>query len=295
MAKRFARSMRPAAIARRPHARALGRGPRTRRAERPLLSRARARRGAPSRSSSTGGNGGVRSEIALLNTSRLLFLSFLEAKGWLDGDRRVSQHHCSSSACTGAWRFSQSRSSTALLRNAQHALAPSIARGERLWPNPIPQRRTVRANPRSSERIAASTFSDDAYGAADLRSCSASTGSRRAKKAPTWSEAAVDPEMLGRAFESLMAAPDRGRTGAFFTPFALVDRLTRTGLETVLGAHGASRSMPPRCRRARRTELASALRRAHRSRSGLRVGRVSRSRARAARVVRTQRSATTAT
>src|SRR4029077_20698041 len=37
-------------------------------------------------SSSTSATAGVRSEIALLNTSRLLFLSFLQAKGWLDDD-----------------------------------------------------------------------------------------------------------------------------------------------------------------------------------------------------------------
>jgi hypothetical protein len=34
----------------------------------------------------------ARSEIALLDTSRLLFLSFLEAKGWLDGDRAFLSH-----------------------------------------------------------------------------------------------------------------------------------------------------------------------------------------------------------
>ena len=37
-------------------------------------------------SSSSAATAGVRNEIALLNTSRLLFLSFLQAKGWLDED-----------------------------------------------------------------------------------------------------------------------------------------------------------------------------------------------------------------
>src|SRR5437764_8494053 len=31
---------------------------------------------------------------------------------------------------------------------------------------------------------------------------------------------------------------ERGRSGAFFTPFALVERVTHAGLETALGAHG---------------------------------------------------------
>ena len=34
--------------------------------------------------------------------------------------------------------------------------------------------------------------------------------------ASSGSEAAVDPEMLGKAFESLMAAADRRESGAFF-------------------------------------------------------------------------------
>ncbi|MEE8551304.1 MAG: N-6 DNA methylase, partial [Gemmatimonadota bacterium] len=38
-------------------------------------------------------------------------------------------------------------------------------------------------------------------------------------------DVAVDPEMLGRVFEGLMAEPVRGSTGAFFTPRSLVDRL----------------------------------------------------------------------
>jgi hypothetical protein len=45
-----------------------------------------------------------------------------------------------------------------------------------------------------------------------------------------WSEAAVDPEMLGKAFESLMAAPDRKSTGAFYTPQVLVEQLTTSAL-----------------------------------------------------------------
>ena len=73
------------------------------------------------------------------------------------------------------------------------------------------------------------------------------------------------------------------KTGAFFTPFALVDRVTRAGLETALGAHGSaaldgSRVEPARARRDR-----IAIGRPHDSRSGLRLGRVSRPRARAAR------------
>jgi hypothetical protein len=40
-------------------------------------------------------------------------------------------------------------------------------------------------------------------------------------------DAGIDPEMLGRVFEGLMAPARRGDTGSFYTPAATVDRLTR--------------------------------------------------------------------
>src|SRR6185437_13316872 len=45
-----------------------------------------------------------------------------------------------------------------------------------------------------------------------------------------WSEAAIDPEMLGKAFESLMGAPERRASGAFYTPQPLVAHVTRSAL-----------------------------------------------------------------
>ena len=46
----------------------------------------------------------------------------------------------------------------------------------------------------------------------------------------TWSQASVDPEMLGRAFESLMAQPERKAAGAYYTPHALVARVAEHAL-----------------------------------------------------------------
>ena len=53
-----------------------------------------------------------------------------------------------------------------------------------------------------------------------------------------WSEAAIDPEMLGRAFESLMAARERRTSGAFYTPQALVAHVAETALAARLGEAG---------------------------------------------------------
>ena len=49
-----------------------------------------------------------------------------------------------------------------------------------------------------------------------------------------WSDAAVDPEMLGRAFESLMHVGARRDTGAYYTPPALVTQVTRSAITTAL-------------------------------------------------------------
>jgi methylase of polypeptide subunit release factors len=46
-------------------------------------------------------------------------------------------------------------------------------------------------------------------------------------------DAGVDPEMLGRVFEELMAEAQRGDTGTFFTPPAVVDRLVGYALQAL--------------------------------------------------------------
>lgn len=69
----------------------------------------------------------------------------------------------------------------------------------------------------------------------------------------------VDPEMLGKVFESLMAADDRAASGSFYTPKAIVDVLTRravcewlAGSDTTIRdalhalARGEEAALPPR-------------------------------------------------
>lgn len=72
----------------------------------------------------------------------------------------------------------------------------------------------------------------------------------------------IDPEMLGRVFEGLMAADRRSTTGTFFTPAPLVDRLVREALECFLAGrtgsaeaarrlvrHGTAQGLDPETRR----------------------------------------------
>lgn len=174
----------------------------------------------------------ARAEIALLNTSRLLFLSFLEAKGWLDDDRAFVSHQFERCLADGK-RFHDrvlrplffGTLNTPARRRAPAARAfgrvPFLNGGlfsrtplERRWRN--------------------ITFSDDAYGSL-IYDVFAQYRFTALEETASWSEAAVDPEMLGRAFESLMISDERRRTGAFFTPFSLVERVTSSGLEIAIG------------------------------------------------------------
>jgi hypothetical protein len=50
----------------------------------------------------------------------------------------------------------------------------------------------------------------------------------------TWSDTSVDPEMLGRVFESLMESGERKAGGVFFTPQALVARVADRALTAAL-------------------------------------------------------------
>ena len=178
----------------------------------------------------------VRDELALLNTSRLLFLSFLQAKAWLDGDGAFLEHQFEQCA-NGRGGFHNrvlrplffGTLNTPLRRRAPAARAfgqiPFLNGG--LF---------ARTSVEQSNRDV--SFSDDAYGGLIYDLFGQYRFTAREESA-TWNETAVDPEMLGKAFESLMAVRARARTGAFFTPFSLVERVTHAGLETVLGVHAA--------------------------------------------------------
>jgi Eco57I restriction-modification methylase len=171
-------------------------------------------------------------ELALLAVSRLLFLSFLEAKGWLNDDRAFLLRQFEQCMASGG-RFDRR-----VLRplffgtlNTPGAKRAVAARG--FGRIPFLNGGLFARTPleRASRAV---SFSDDAYGAL-LYDVFAQYRFTAREESVEWSEAAVDPEMLGRAFESLMASAERRRTGAFFTPFELVARVADAGLESVLG------------------------------------------------------------
>jgi len=178
------------------------------------------------------GRESVRGELALLDTSRLLFLAFLEAKGWLRGDRAFLAH-CFEECMGAGGRFRQTALrplffgtlNTPFGRRATKARA--FGRIPFLNGGLFARTALERAN-------SSILFSDDAYGALIYDVFGQFRFTAREESAD-WSEAAVDPEMLGRAFESLMANRERRRTGAFYTPFSLVEQLSAHALGARLG------------------------------------------------------------
>ncbi|MGH7622301.1 MAG: DNA methyltransferase, partial [Gemmatimonadaceae bacterium] len=182
-------------------------------------------------SSSVGGDE-QRRELALLAASRLLFLSFLEAKGWLNGDRAFLLRQFEQCMASGG-RFDR-RVLRPLFFGTLNTPASKRAVAARGFGRiPFLNGGLFARTPleRASRAV---SFSDDACGAL-LYDVFAQYRFTAREESIEWSEAAVDPEMLCRAFESLMASAERRRTGAFFTPFELVARVADAGLESVLG------------------------------------------------------------
>ena len=166
-----------------------------------------------------------RRQLALLTTSRLLFLAFLEAKGWLDRDRAFLRHHVARTAATGPLhaRFLEplcfGTLNTPYERRARAARAfgrVPFLNGGLFQRSPIETRcRPLR-------------FADE--GIARLV-CELLPRYRLTARETTHelSEAAVDPEMLGRAFESLMAPDARRAHGAFYTPPPMIAAVADAG------------------------------------------------------------------
>ena len=149
-------------------------------------------------------------DLALLCTSRLLFLCFLQAKGWLDGDRDwLARRFAACMAEGGAFHrrvllplwFGTLNTPERRRAPAARALgALPFLNGGLFARAPVERRRRH------------ARFSDAALGHLfdDVLVRYRFTAH---EDATAFSDAAVDPEMLGRAFESLMASAERRTSG----------------------------------------------------------------------------------
>src|SRR5437762_4162130 len=168
--------------------------------------------------------------VALLYASRLLFLCFLEAKGWLDGDRAfISARFDDCIARGGGFHrrvllplFFGTLNTPPTRRSA---LARAFGRVPFL--NGGLFSRTT-----AERRVGRCVFSDDRLGAL-IGDVFRRFRFVAREDSATWSEASVDPEMLGRAFESLMEGPERRSGGVYYTPHDLVARVAESGLSTL--------------------------------------------------------------
>ncbi|HEX6599384.1 MAG TPA: DNA methyltransferase [Gemmatimonadaceae bacterium] len=174
-----------------------------------------------------------RAELALLCASRLLFLSFLQAKGWLDGDRAFLANRFDACMVRGGGfhaRVLEPLFFGTLNTPPRRRAAAARAFGEIPFLNGGLFGRTP-----LERRHAKARFSDEALGELFGQLLGAYRFTAREEHA-LWSEVAIDPEMLGRAFESLMAARERRVSGAFYTPHALVAQVADHALVAALAS-----------------------------------------------------------
>jgi Eco57I restriction-modification methylase len=172
-----------------------------------------------------------RRELALLYTSRLLFLCFLEAKGWLDGNRDFLA--TAFDRCMGAGGGFHRRVLLPLFfgtLNTRYARRAPAARALGRVPflnGGLFARNAV------ERRIGRFVFPDDELGRL-FNDLFARYRFTAREESTELTELAVDPEMLGKAFESLMSSGDRKGSGSFYTPHALVARVADAGLARAL-------------------------------------------------------------
>ena len=169
-----------------------------------------------------------RHALALTALTRVLFLYFIQSKGWLDGDTRYVAHLLDR-ALRGRHHFH---------RTFLHALCFGALN------RPLAQRGTAaRAlgrlpflngglfEPTPLER----RLGPAVWGNLDWRDAFDDLFERfhfsvREHDAGEF----IAPDMLGRVFEGVMDPVERRTSGSFYTPAALVRELVRTGLEAVL-------------------------------------------------------------
>jgi N-6 DNA Methylase len=168
---------------------------------------------------------------ALLMMSRLLFIYFIQEKGWLDGNRAFVSKSLDR-ACAAKRDFYRQvleplffgclNTSRAERQPAALLLGEiPYLNGGLFEPSQFEVRNPALSLSQECCRFAIEevferfTFSINERGDEGLH---------------------VDPEMLGKVFESLMAEDERAITGSFYTPKVIVDALTRRALLAWLAA-----------------------------------------------------------
>jgi hypothetical protein len=172
-----------------------------------------------------------RAELALIAVSRLLFLSFLQAKGWLDGDHAFLANRFDECMTRGGG-FHQRVMLPLFFGTLNTPIRRRAAVARRFGSVPFLNGGLFARTP-LERRHACARLSDESLGALFGEVLGPYRFTAREDQSQ-WSEVAIDPEMLGRAFESLMAARERRASGAYYTPQSLVAHVTDHALASAL-------------------------------------------------------------
>ena len=178
---------------------------------------------------------GVRAELALLHVSRLVFLAFLQTKGWLNGDLGFLQRMYEAGMDVGGRIHATVLEPLffgTLNTRVRHRHPRARAFGRIPYLNGGLFARTPLERMHRTARL-----SDEALGRVFDELLSRYRFTPEEEPAD-WSEAAVDPVILGRAFESLMDGRARRTSGVFYTPPAVVERATHLALGRALARAG---------------------------------------------------------
>jgi len=169
-----------------------------------------------------------RHALALTTFTRVLFLYFVQGKGWLDGDRRYLIRRFDD--CVAARRPFHRRVLDPLCFGALNRPAAERSGAARALGR-LPFLNGGLFEPTALERRhgAARWSNSDWRDAFDHLLERFHFSARETEDGD-----AVAPDMLGRVFEGVMDPAERRASGSYYTPAALVREIVRAGLEAVL-------------------------------------------------------------
>ena len=173
---------------------------------------------------------------ALLILSRLLFLSFVQEKGWLNGERRFLVDRLEEQVRDGGEFFSDvllplffgclNTPRVERVLAARRLGDVPYLNGGLFEPSPFEQRHPEIHLPNELLR----RVLEEVFEKFDFRLDETDAAGTH-----------VDPEMLGKVFESLMAADERAASGSFYTPKEIVDVLVERAITEWLGDGGVEK------------------------------------------------------
>lgn len=173
---------------------------------------------------------------ALLILSRLLFLSFVQEKGWLNGERRFLVDRLAEQVRDGGEFFSGvllplffgclNTPRVERVSSARRLGEVPYLNGGLFEPSPFELRHPEIHLPNELLR----RVLEEVFEKFDFRLDESDAAGTH-----------VDPEMLGKVFESLMAADERAASGSFYTPKEIVDVLVERAITEWLGDGGVEK------------------------------------------------------